>query len=173
MKIGIKIGYVKAIKGEVPTDIQREHLIAGGVLPEHIHDGDKGQTIFTAIDDFRNDDDQIAVYSGAVIGAWNFEKINKIMGKIPQTLYVCKGDMTVKFTEGEKHSALYAHIKDVGRRQGGKGGPKNSFTKKQHERIHTLRDTGLNSREICDEMGLDYKKRGTTVWRYMDKEIEE
>lgn len=169
----MKIGYVKSIQGEVPAGIQREHLIAAGVLMEHIHDGDQEQTLFTAIADFRNDDDQLAVYSGSVIGAWNFEKLNKIMGRAPQTMYVCKGDLTVKFVEGEKHSTLYAHIKDVARRNGGNGGKPDSISIKDHKRIHKLRDDGFNSREICETLGYDPVKRGTTVWRYMTKAIRE
>lgn len=173
MKIITKYGYAKSIKGEISVEMQREHLIKNGVLKDHIYEGDTGQTIFDAINSFEWDEDQIVIYSGAVIGKWNFKKMNKVMATIPQTLYLCKGDVTVEFKEGEEFDALLGHIDACERRTRVKGGRHASVTLKDHKRIHKLRDDGFNPRQICEALDWDFEKKGTTVWRWMKRPIDE
>lgn len=170
VKIITKYGYVKSIQGEVSVDIQKEHLVRKGVSVDHIYNGDGTETIFDAIRSFREDEDQLVIYSGSIIGKWNFKKMNKEMGPIPQTLYLCKGDITVEFSEWEKIDGLLGHIEAVERRNGGRGGKPDSVSLKDHKRIHKMRDDGMNSREICEALGWD-KERKTTVWRWAKKVI--
>lgn len=172
VKIITKYGYVKSIQGEVSVDIQKEHLIRKGVSVAHIYNGDGTQTIFDAIRSFREDEDQLVIYSGSIVGKWNFKKMNKEMGPIPQTLYLCKGDITVDFSEWENIDGLLGHIETVERRNGGQGGKPNSISPKGHRRIHDMRDDGMNAREITEAMGYE-ESRKTTVWRYMNKPINE
>lgn len=165
-----KYGYAKSIKGEIAVDVQREHLIKNGVKDYHIYEASENQTIFDAIDSFDHDEDQLVIYSGSLIGKWDFKKLNKIMGSIPQTLYICKGDITVEFVEGEEIDAIFTHIKDVEIRNGKKGGKPFSVSLKDHKRIHKMRDDNMNAKEICEALGWD-KKRHTTVWRTCNREL--
>lgn len=168
----MKLGYVKYIIGEVSVAIQIERLINKGVSKEHIYNTDDEQTIFDAIASFREDGDQLVVYSGSIVGKWNFKKMNREMGPIPQTLYLCKGDITVNFSEWESIDGLLSHIEAIERRNGGQGGKPNSISPKNHKCIHKMRDDGMNAREITEAMGYD-ENRKTTVWRYMKKPIYE
>lgn len=172
VKVITKLGYVKYIKGEVSVAIQIEHLINKGVSKEHIYNTDGAQTIFDAIASFREDGDQLVVYSGSIVGKWNFKKMNKEMGPIPQTLYLCKGDITVEFSEWENIDGFLGHIEAIERRNGGHGGKPVSVFLKDHKRIHKMREDGMNAREICEALGWD-KERKTTVWRWMKKPINE
>jgi hypothetical protein len=160
-----KYGYVKSIKGEVAVDIQTEHLINNGVLVDHIYNGDGTETIFDAIASLEYDEDQVVIYSGAVLGRWNLKKLMLKMAGLKNTLYNCKSGKDIHFNEGKEIASLIADMEDAERRNGGKGGKPYSISLKDHKRIHKMRDDGMNAREMCEALGWDYKKRGTTVWR--------
>lgn len=168
-----KYGYVKFITGELSIEMQKEHLIKYGVHPSHIYGGGKNseQTIFDTIASLRFDKDEVVVYSGAIIGKRNFKKINKEMGPIPQKLHLCKGDITVDFVEWEKIDALFTHIEDIERRNGGQGGKPPSVSERDHKRILKMDDEGMNTREITQALGWG-KDRETTVWRWAAKELK-
>ena len=168
----IKIGYVKSIQGEVSLNIQREHLINNGVAPEHIYEGDTGQTILDVIGSLRHEDDQIVIWSGAVVGRHNLKRLMREMSGLKNTLFNVKANKEIKFTEGDDIATLIDDMEAVERRNGGQGGKPNSISPKGHRRIHKMRDDGMNAREITEAMGYD-ESRKTTVWRYMKKPIYE
>lgn len=165
-----KLGYIKSIQGEVSVTIQTEHLIKQGVEVDHIYNGDKDQTILDVIDSIRNPTDMIVIYSGSVIGRWNFKKFLKQMGPLENLIYSCVAKKAFKLTAGEDVAALMDDMEAVERRNGRKGGKPPSISKTDHKRIHKLRDDGHNAKEITAALGFD-EGRHTTVWRYMRKEI--
>lgn len=166
----MKMGYSKAIKGEVSVDIQKQRLIDYGVLPDHIYNGDDGQTIMDVVNSIREDSDQIVIYSGAVIGRWNLKQLMREMSDMPNALYSIKAEKEIHFNEGDSIASLIDDMEACERRNGGKGGKPNSIGIKTHKRIHKMRDDGMNSKEICAALGYDESKN-TTVWRYMKKAI--
>lgn len=164
----MKIGYTKTIKGEVSVNIQRERLIDYGVSAHHIYDGDGDQTMMDAINSIRDADDQIVVFSGAVIGRWNLKKLLKEMGGRDNTLYSIKAGKSISFQGAINIAALIDDMEAAERRNGGQGGKPPSISFRDHRRIHKMRNDGLNAREITEALGYE-PSRHTTVWRYMTK----